>query len=284
MTRAAMQVASMLWGRRSALLSINCDNIIFRHEIGMDSFGRLRMSSPILAAHLTMLAVLAVVGLMGLLQGWPGVFRASGWALLVMSLATYPVAWRRGFQAIARERTSGALEQLYMTSLTPGELFEGKFYGTLAPSIETRRYVGVLCFLLGLSSWLTGQAPGWLLDVLLGLLALNHIGYSAHLGVLAGLRAGCRGTRPDYGLLGDWDLNPWPYHLLLLARYSAILFIPVGILLWLDEPAAYMGFVLLLVMPYCAAIQLRDRECEERERLARNFRRIFSFEPEIGGD
>ncbi len=130
-------------GSRANLLSYYLDNIIYRHEIGMDTLGHLRKGSPVVVVHIVMLLVIALAVVMFMFRGWMGVMDVTGGFLLLASLSAYPLAYRRAFVSIRRERLSGTLEQLYLTLLHPQELFDGKFYGALAPFFEVRRYLGI---------------------------------------------------------------------------------------------------------------------------------------------
>lgn len=269
---------NLLRSWQSALLSTDLDNIIFRHEVGIDSFGRLRRDSPVVAVHLTMLALTFLLPIIFLVRDWQGVFAASGLVLAGMTLGTYPFAYRRGFLSIRRERLAGTLEQLYMTSLTHNQLFEGKFFGVMAPFFEARRYMLPLSLAFCAASWFVIKGPYWTASIVFALIAMNHIGYSAYIGVLAGLRAGCRGSRSSLPFIQDWDLSPGLTHIQYLLKYSLFLLLPIAFLFFLGGWAMYSAFALMTLIPYCAAIRLRDRQQLERERISRNFKSVFNFD------
>lgn len=264
---------------KRALLSSYQDNIVYRHEIRMDTFGRLSPRSPIIAVHVLMAALVGAACLSFLLTGWDGLFKTSGTIIGAMAFVSFPLAYRRAFLPLRYERTSGALEQLYMTSLTHQELFEGKFLGALAPFFEARRYLAVLCGAFTLSAWFATTGPAWLVAASVSLVAINHFGYSAYMGVMTGLRAGARSSRPRFSLFGDWDLNPWPHHLWLNIKYCIPFLVALGVLSLFGGSATYPAYVLLVLVPILVAGDLRDREQLARERLARAFHRIFNFEP-----
>src|SRR5690606_40321064 len=67
------------------------------------------------------------------------------------------------------------------------DLFEGKYYGSLVPWLEARRYIYIHLLTLGLA----GIGSGSFLLTLLSLIAAysfyNFMLHSAHLGLLAGI-------------------------------------------------------------------------------------------------
>lgn len=266
----------------TSLLSAQIDNIIYRHEIGMDSFGRMRTDSPIVRAHLGMLAIVAAVVVCYFVGGWRGVFYASGAAVAAIAVGTYPAAFRRAFLSLRRDRLSGALEQLYMTPLTHREIFEGMFFGGVAPFLEIRRYLFLFSFAFCFSAWRIwasfGFGSAWLLAPTLVLVAINHFGFSAYLGVSSGLLCGTRSARFSYSLTQDWKLNPWPHHLFYVCKYFLYILLPLWILFAMGGLAFYPAYFVLLLIPFNCAIQLQEYEMRQRTKIAHQFKNLFNFE------
>ena len=264
------------------------DNIVYRREIRMDSLGRLRRGSPVFGAHLTMLAVLAVILAAGLFAGWTGVFWTSGGAIALLAAATYPMAFHRSFDSIRRERLAGTLEQIYLTRLTYRQIFEGKFFGALAPFFEVRRYFLLLSVLLCLSTYKSFGGPHWVLAATFSLIAVNHFAFSAFVGALGGLQAGCRGGPMFAALLrgAAGRVNPGFQHGSIALKNSLILALPVFILVAIglggSDAILFIGYALTLLVPLNSAFELRDRERAERDRAAFGFRSILNFEPNAG--
>ncbi len=268
---------------RSKFLRSHLDNIVFRHEIGMDSLGRLRKGSPIRAAHLIMLAVLATVALSYLIESWTGVLYSSGAALLVLALLAYPIAYRRGFLSIHRERVAGTLEQLFLTLLSSRELFDGKFFGSLAPFFEIRRYLMLLSAMFCASVWTLLSGPECVVAVALCLTIINHFGYCAYLGVLGGLKVGGNRVKMRLSVLADVDLSPWPHVWLIVkhARYFFFILIllgGVGRIAFASSAPAYALASLALALTFRATYKLQDREHEEMNRLALTFKKNIRFD------
>lgn len=280
----ALKMRSAVAGLRSRLLVSYLDNIIYRHEIRMDPMGRLRKGSPVIAAHALMVLMLGLTAALFVLTSWSGVFYFTGGAIAALAVGTYPLAYRRAFQSLARERASGSLEQLYLTRLTPRQFFEGKFFGLLAPFLEVRRYLMTLSIIFCLSTAFQFPGAAWLGGAVLCLTAINQIGYSACLGTLAGLRSGCRSSKMSYSLWGDWDLNPWPHHLGIILKCCFYLFPALAVLLWAGitsrvAPLMYISYGLMLLIPFVSAYHLRDLERAQRDRLAGSIKKLLSFEP-----
>jgi hypothetical protein len=69
-----------------------------------------------------------------------------------------------------------------------------------------------------------------------------------------------------------------------MLRAGAALSLPIALLYFTTVAqelswGLYFVFLLLLLAPGYASVQLREREGLLREKLAKNFRTIFSFEP-----
>jgi len=201
--------------------------------------------------------------------------------MLSFALATYPLAYFRAYRLLWHERTSGSLEQLYLTSLTTNELFEGMFYGALAPFLEARRYMMAFGILFAVAIFVVHPGPAFLFGVAVWLVALNHCGYSAVLGTLAGLKAGCLGPNARFLPLLEISLNPLPSQIWYFLKYS--LFVaPVSLILILISGAngwaRYSAYALMIMIPYVMSVRLTDLERAERLKLSHHFRKLFSFE------
>jgi hypothetical protein len=267
-------------GRR-LLVSAAADNIVFRHEIGMDSFGRLRAGSPIYAAHLSMAAWFIASGIMLALAGPRAAALLLAGPMLGLTVGAYPFAAWRAYRNLRDERSSGALDQLYLTRLRPEELFEGKLYGLLGPLLEARRWLTPLGLLFGWSVFRAAPGPWFLLALVAWMTALNHFGHSVVVGTIAGLKWAAVGRATAGAIVRDWRLNPWPLHAWLLAKAGALIALPVLFLVWLgrnSDAPLYPAFALMLTMPFYAAVYLGERQRAERERLAFGFRGMFRIE------
>lgn len=262
---------------RSALPAECLDNIIYRREIGMDIFGRLRAGSPILSTHLFMFGVLGLIGAAYLLAAWPGVLLITGGELACFALSSYPAAYRHAYFSTRRERASGMLEQIWLSRLTDEEIFEGKFQGLLAPFREIRRYLPVIVLAFSLSVWMTTYGPLWIASITLGLLVGAQFGLSAHAGIVGGMRAGLRADRLGYSMLSDWQSNPWLVHSLAIAPGLAIVAIPLAILYILAYLSRslvplYPGALLTALLPVASHGALRRFQIEQHARAAHGFR------------
>lgn len=257
------------------------DNIVYRHEIGMDPLGRLRPGSPVVSAHAIMASCVAGNIAAIALFSWGGGLRFTFALLILFALVTYPLAYARAYRSLWRERVSGSLEQLYLTSLTTDELFEGMFYGALAPFLEARRYLMVLGILFVVEVGAVAPMPVFLAGAALWLMGINHYGYSAVLGTLAGLKAGCLGPAEKYSPLLDMSLNPLPSQIWNFLKYSLVVAPVLFILIRISGPFDWTlisAYALLIMIPYAMSIRLNDRERAERMKLSHHFRKLFSFE------
>lgn len=266
---------------RGLMLGLTMESIVFRHEIGMDSYGRLRPGSPIYRIHGIMAAWLVFELVVLAVGGWRPLFISLSGVMVTIALATYPMAARRAFQNLANERASGSLDQLWMSGIGPGELFEGKFYGLLAPLIEMRRYLTLAGVLFMLAFLKLFPVPWILLSLVLWATAINHVGHSAVLGTLAGLRWGLLGGASAGDFFRNWRLNPWPDHLALNLKVGAMLALPLAVLFWLGTMSGvnyFPAFGLMLLMPFYAALHLKARHRSETERLRAMFRTMFNPE------
>lgn len=268
---------------RQRLLGASIDNLIFRREIGMSVFGRLSPGSPIYWAHGLMAAWLLLGSVAWALWGaWGGVW-AFGSVMALLTLGAWPYAMRRAYLGLMKPKSSGAFDEIYLTSISPEVFFEGKRMGLLAPLYEARRYLMAagLLFCWGILRLFPGP---WFLLALVGwLTAINHYGHGAVLGTLAGLKWGLSDAPPLWRMARDWRLNPWPDHLAVLARVGILIGPPVLFLFWISRTTdwpLYPAFALMLFMPLYAAVQLESRERAARERVGATFR--LNVDPEAG--
>ncbi|GEM_PF-6771902 len=269
---------------RPSLTAERLENVVFRREIGMTTWGRLKPTSPIARAHLLLLGLMALLVPAGLIGGWAGAAWMGGSQLLLIGLAAYPVAFRRAFLALQRERRSGSLEQLYLTRLPLKAIFDGKCQAALAPFEEARPYLWLLGAIVTLAVGRSRGSAYGLLALAGGWSLINHFGFSAGLGVLAGIKAGAAGERPGWALMRQWELNPWPRHAAVMLTTFLIILLPLAFLLFLagfpvGRAALYPAFALTLAIPFRASIDLANHEAAQRDRLRHQVRSIFSFEP-----
>lgn len=274
----------------SGTLRFHLDNIIYRREIGMDAFGRLKKSSPIILTHGMMLAGLVGTAVPFFAKQWQLLLGASGGLIAIIVFFAYPVAYYRAFQSFHRERVNGTLEQIYLTSLRPQEIFDGKFYGTLAPFFEVRRYLMTYFFFFIAAVYqLWGfEYAGLTLPIALTL--LNHYGFSAYRGILGGIKSGASRGKFWHAFFTDTESNPWLRHIgiMFLTCFSqnmkiiclALFLWAFGYFIWsvVGEPAMVLPGLALCLIPIGVNLHLANYEMAERQRLIRGFRKIFSFE------
>ncbi len=263
------------------LVGIVMENVVFRREIGMDPFGRLRPGSPLFWAHGLMVGCLAVDALLFLMGGWWPMMGGAAVLMGVFVLGTQPYAAARAFGSLARDRSGGALQDLLLTSLEPEEVLEGKFFGLLAPLVEVRRYVLLLGAFVCLGYWRLHPGPWFLLVLAIWLTGVNQIGHSLYFGTLAGIKWGLLGEPRAGQIVRDWRLNPWPFHLWLHVKAGVLLGLPLAFLFWLGARnpwTLYSGFGLLLVVPFYAGVHLHERQQAEYERLKSSARLLMSLE------
>lgn len=247
----------------------------------MDPLGRLRPGSPVVRAHAIMMLSLAGNIATAVFLSWYAGMRVTLTLMIIFALVTYPLAYFRAYKSLGRERTSGSLEQLYLTSLTTDELFEGMFYGALAPFLEARRYLMAMGFLFMVEVAMVFPGPPSLAALALWLMGINHCGYSAVLGTLAGLKAGCLGPAAKYSPLTDPLLNPLPSQIWNFIKYSIIVLPVLIFLAFLSRSGywvLYAAYALTIMIPFAMSIRLRDRERAERMKLSHHFRKLLSFE------
>jgi hypothetical protein len=273
---------------RQRLLHFYIDNLVFRHEIGMNWLGRLRWSSPVIQGHLLMWMVLVLNVMAYLLWQWAGLFYASGGAVLVVSLAAHPVAFRRGYRSIGRERLAGSLEQLCLTLLTDKELFEGKYYGTLAPFLEMRRYLIALALIFCVTLYQIKLPLEVALCLPLPLLVLiNHYMFSTHMGVMGGMASAAREGDFLRSLLFERETNAYLPQLAMIIRYGIIviivLFLTAVLFMLFFTQMIPLLVLMLYYLPFKMAPMLRDLEAKRRDRLTNRFKRKILFEKSSQG-
>src|SRR5690606_25561536 len=110
------------------------------------------------------------------------------------------------------------------------DLFEGKYYGSLVPWLEARRYIYIHLLTLGLA----GIGSGSFLLTLLSLIAAysfyNFMLHSAHLGLLAGISSAARMDGALESLRAAWRYCPHRVQIPYLILFS-IAFAPPLLLL-----------------------------------------------------
>jgi hypothetical protein len=111
---------------QSLLLSSYIDNIIFRHEVGINSFGKLCRRSPILQIHMIMFPISIIPLLLVLLNSWHAVLIISSVMLTLFGVFCWALAFIRIFRSLNREYYNGTLDQLLLTSLTACRVFRWK--------------------------------------------------------------------------------------------------------------------------------------------------------------
>jgi hypothetical protein len=207
-------------------------------------------------------------------------------------VTAYPWAFRRAFYSLYRERVSGILEQLCLTSLRPDELFEGKYYGVLAPFYEMRRYMIVYVIIFCVSSIALGGWRTLIGSVTISLFAINHFGYSAQMGVLAGLKAGCKSSKLLNSLMTEWELNPWLNHLMFIVSnrlaimtlcialfcYFASMIFGIIILAAIGRAVIALLLILVCFIPFVVAYRLQDHERSVRDQMRKTFKKMIAFE------
>lgn len=260
----------------------------------MDAFGRLKKTSPIVLVHGLMLAGVVAVAVPFFAKQWELLLGVSGGLIAIIVVSSYPIAYYRAFHSFHRERVHGTLEQIYLTSLRPQEIFDGKFYGTLAPFFEVRKYL-ITFFFFFLAGYYQLQGLFYAsLTLPFALMLFNHYGFSAYRGILGGIKAGASSGRFWHSFFTDTDSNPWLRHigilwftclgqnlkiiLMFFLVYFGCLF------LWgiIGEPAMVLPALVLCLIPIGANLHLSNYEIQERERCIRGFRKIFSFETSTG--
>jgi len=270
------------WASRARLLLVGVamENVVFRREVGMDAFGRLRRGSPVYWAHGLMAGWLVLQALIFALGGWRPMVAASSVLLGVLALGTQPFAATRAWRSLDEDRRRGRLEEWSLTSLTPEEVFDGKFFGLLAPLIEVRRYLMIVGVAVCWGAWRLAPGPGFLLALALWLTGINQVGHSLHLGTLAGLKWGLAGQPAAGQIARDWRLNPWPEHLWLHVKVGLVVGLPLAFLLWLGSTnpwTLFSAYGLMLVIPFYCAINLHARQQTEYERVRSAFRVITNL-------
>jgi hypothetical protein len=206
---------------------------------------------------------------------------SSALILGLLVFGTHPFAAARAFSSLSRERASGTLEQLYLTSLGAKEIFDGKFFGLLAPLIEVRRYVMVLGFFVCLGIWRLLPGPWFLLALFVWLTGINQIGQSLFYGTLAGIKWGLMGDAGTGRIIRDWRLNAWPYPIWLHLKIGAVLSLPLAFLFWLGSMNTwplYSAFGLMLVIPFYVSLHLSNRQRTDYERLKHSVRLLTNLE------
>jgi len=271
----------------SGTLRFHLDNIIYRREIGMDSFGRLKKTSPILAAHGLMLACTVAVTITMMSKRWDLLLYLSGSLVLAMSLGAYPAAYYRAFRSFQRERIHGTLEQIYLTNLRPQEIFDGKFFGTLAIFFEARRYLlfYCVCVMLALFKLLYFE---WLLGGIAGLLILvNHYGFSVYRGILGGMKTGAQKSKFLQAFLEDGEHNAYLNHLGVILTgkslwrviWGSSFFVMRFLFRWPSlDSCIVMASLAALLISFSGNVQLSQYENAERQRFMRGFRKMFNFD------
>lgn len=275
----------------ASLLGSFHDGPIYRHEIGMDSFGRLRPGNPIVRVHAAMLAVHGAILLSGIIFGWRGLLAASAGVQALLALLVWPTAYRKAFLSMFHDRTRGVLEQLWLTRLSSRQLLEGKYYGTLAPFSEVRRHMRIIAFFIFIGGWGEAGPVGAVGMSMASLVLVNHFGISCTLGVLGGIRAGAATTRLGRSMMRERACNPWAIHLYYLLRsavYTFFIGIPLGLvlvpfLLTIDilsgVPALGLYVTLAAILiPMLSAGPLMDYHRKVLDETAKNFRRLLNFE------
>lgn len=257
------------------------ENPVFRREVGMDPFGRIRRGSPIYGAHGLMAGWLLLQALILALAGWRPMIMASSALLTVLALGTQPFAAVRAWKSLEQDRGQGRLEEWSLTSLAPEEIFDGKFFGLLAPLIEVRRYLMIVGVGVCWGVWRLAPGPWFLLTLALWLTGVNQVGHSLHLGTLAGLKWGLIGEPGTGRIARDWRLNAWPEHLWLHVKIGLVLGLPLAFLLWLGSTnpwTLFSAFGLMLVIPFYCAVNLHARQQTEFERVRSTFRALVNLE------
>lgn len=275
--RAGLRLALRRWvrGKVHLLQSSSLDNLVYRREVGISELGRMNSDSPIITAHIIMLALVLVCASLYLAGGWPAVFLSSAGVLAAVSLGSYPWAYRRALVSMQRDRASGMLEQLYLTRLTSEEIFEGKYYGAMAPMTEAWRYVVALAALAAFSA---GMETGFVIGILVavaGIIAINHFGFSSAVGVLAGIRRALRPSAAGRRFALEWRLNPWPLHLGLILTYQIFISAPLILLGLLFQTTLMSSWVMLIVVPVVCIPPLIERRETLRDEVAIEFARRF---------
>lgn len=276
------------------LLHFYMDNLVFRHEVGMNWMGRLRSGSPVVRAHLLMLMTLAISGGAWLAAGPELAIFISGAVWLLAALLAYFIAFALGRRSIDRERAAGSLDQLCLTLLTDEELFEGKYFGALAPFLEARRYLFAHLFLLVAATIAAipsqGNSAGYIFAVLAALIApmlvipviYIHMMFGIQMGLLAGLHAGALKKSWFSQALGGGDFNVLLPELLIYLKT-----LPIGALLFIlavigsavtDGLGFFVVPLVLLIFPYRAAIHLRDLAVQRRQKAKNKFKRKIVLE------
>lgn len=275
------------------LVSRSLDNLIFRREIGMDNFARLRMGSPIVLAHLGMWFVLALTagswflsytGIGGLTD-WEWVFRVSTSFVITLALTAWPVAYMRAYRSLMRERRFGQLEQIHLTRIPYFEYFEGKFFGIVAPFIESKKYLLLLAWISAGSNFLaTRDLWNVVLIAPALLLASDQFALGASLGTTGGLK-GATGNRGMFlPMLTNVPMNPWLTHLECIFK-SAFWFIfwscACGfMLMFFLDPLTILKavvFISAVIAWLGGSSRLADRTAETRKTLMNDFKYIADF-------
>ncbi len=276
------------------LLHFYMDNLVFRHEVGMNWMGRLRAGSPVVRAHLLMLMTLAISGGGWLAAGPELALFVSGAIWLLAALLAYFAAFALARRSINKERAAGSLDQLCLTLLTDEELFEGKYYGALAPFLEARRYLFVHLALIvaatiaivptqgNLAGYIFGLFATFVTPTLLLPVVYIHMMFGIQMGLLSGLHAGALKKSWISQTLVGGDFNVLLPELLIYLKT-----IPIGVLLFILALVAsamtgglglFFAPLVLLIFPYRAAAHLRDLAVQRRQKARNKFKRKIVLE------
>lgn len=275
--RSGLRSALNHWlrGKAHLLQSSSLDNLVYQREVHVSALGHMNSDSPIIAAHVIMLGLVLACASLYLVGGWLAVFLSSAGVLAAVSIGSYPWAYRRALVSLQRDRASGMLEQLYLTRLTSEEIFEGKYYGTMAPMTEAWRYVVALAALAAFSAGMEAGIVIGLLVAVAGIIAINHFGFSSAVGVLAGIRRGIRPAASNRLIALEWRLNPWPLHLGLILTYQMFIAAPLILLGLLFQTTLMSSWVMLIVVPLACIPPLSERRELLRDEVAIEFARRF---------
>ncbi|MEN6625597.1 MAG: hypothetical protein ABFD69_05140 [Candidatus Sumerlaeia bacterium] len=274
------------------LLHFYIDNLVFRHEIGMNWKGKLNRNSPVVQAHFIMLMTFLATAGAEAAFGPEGVMYASEFVLTVAALLGYFIAFAIGYKSIWRERQKATLEQICLSLLSDHEFFEGKFYGGLAPFLEARRYLILhAAVLFGATAWVDGDAVAATFKLVCATMLIVHMNYGCSIGLLAGLRAAQSGNTSMIGAMAaerEYAFLAAEIFALLKAVIDfAKFFLPICLILifarftWgatISEKDLWIVAVPFLVFPLRAHERLRDLEAGLRDRLMKKFKAKMAFE------